>query len=222
LRLALFLLRRTLEFCWERGRIARRMCSRLRQDGQSLYPVPMRTRTTLFIAVCLLLASPALFAQFPLDPSTKPAPTQDLNPLTNPSLSPEIQFLYQLEAKFAADTAKGGGKSFASWFADDAVTLSNGKAPVVGRAAIAATATWSPADYQLTWTPEGARLSPAGDMGFTWGHYEGRAKDRDGNPIKTTGRYMTVWKKQSDNSWKVALDASNDAPPAEGDCCRLP
>ena len=178
-------------------------------------------RPAVLLCFCLLLVSPALYAQLPLDPAGS-AQAQDQNPLTNPSLSPGIQFLYQLEAKFAADTAQGGGKAFASWFADDAVTLSNGKPPVVGRAAIAAAATWTPQQYQLNWTPEGARLSPGGDMGFTWGHYEGVSKDREGGAVKTTGRYMTVWKKQPDGSWKVALDASNEAPPAEGDCCRLP
>ncbi len=96
------------------------------------------------------------------------------------------------------------------------------KAPVIGQAAIAAGTTWTPEQYQLTWTPKAASMSPAGDMGFTWGHYEGRAKDRDGTPIVTTGRYMTVWKKQSDGSWKVALDASNKEPPAKEDCCKLP
>jgi ketosteroid isomerase-like protein len=100
--------------------------------------------------------------------------------------------------------------------------LSNGKAPVIGQAAIAASADWSPTQYHLTWTPEGARMSASGDMGFTWGSYEGRSKDRDGTPIVTTGRYMTVWKKQPDGSWKVELDASNDAPKAQEDCCKLP
>jgi ketosteroid isomerase-like protein len=65
-------------------------------------------------------------------------------------------------------------------------------------------------------------MSSDGDMGFTWGHYEGRSKDRDGSPIITTGRYMTVWKKQPDGSWKVELDASNKEPPANEDCCKLP
>jgi len=152
-----------------------------------------------------------------------PSPRQDAAPsgnaLTNPGLSPQIQFLYDLEAEFADDTAKGGGKAFSAWFAPDAVTLANGNAAVVGHDAIAARATWSPQSYQLLWTPEGARMSPEGDMGFTWGHYEGDSKDAQGNPVKKTGRYMTVWKKQSDGSWKVELDASNDGP-AE-DCCRL-
>jgi ketosteroid isomerase-like protein len=153
----------------------------------------------------------------PTAPQPGAAPTG--NALTNPGLTPQDQFLYDLEAKFAADTAKGGGKSFGTWFAPDAVTLANGAAPVVGHDAIAASATWTPESYQLRWTPEGARMGPEGDMGFTWGHYEGDSKDAQGNPMKKTGRYMTVWKRQPDGTWKVELDASNDGP-AE-DCCRV-
>lgn len=155
-----------------------------------------------------------------LDPLTAKQPSsQSGNPLTDPGVTPGIEFLYKLETKFAADTAKGGGPAFAAWFAPDAVTLANGKAPVMGHDAIAAGATWSPDSYQLTWTPEGARMASSGDMGFTWGHYEGVARDSQGNTVRTSGRYMTVWKKQPDGTWKVELDSSNDGPPA--DCCSL-
>lgn len=177
-------------------------------------------RNSLLAVLCLLSFCTLASAQLSLDPLSKPAPAA--NPFSNPGLTPQQSFLYSLEAKFARDTAQGGGAAFAKWFAPDAVTLSNGKAPVIGQAAIAATANWTPSQYQLTWTPDGARMSAVGDMGFTWGHYEGRSKDRDGTPIITTGRYMTIWKKQPDGSWKVELDASNEAPPAAGDCCKLP
>lgn len=175
----------------------------------------------LSLLILCLLASPAwLHAQFGLDPLSTPAAPP--SPLADPSISPGVQLLYQLEARFAADTAKGGGTAFASWFAPDAVTLANGKAPISGHDAIAAGATWSPESYQLTWSPDGARMSPSGDMGFTWGEYHGLAKDAEGNATRTTGRYMTVWKKQPDGRWKVELDASNDGPPEAGDCCKLP
>jgi len=176
----------------------------------------------MFRAVSLIVAGLVmcvLTAAQTLEPA-KPAASGDA--LTNPAYSPEVAFLFDLEAKFAADTAKGGGAAFAKWFADDAVTLSNGQAPVIGKAAIAADTNWSAADYQLLWTPEGGRMSPAGDMGFTWGHYEGHFKKRDGSAGVTTGRYMTVWKKQPDGSWKVALDASNNEPAKKEDCCKLP
>jgi ketosteroid isomerase-like protein len=173
------------------------------------------------LGLAILAALPCFAgAQAGIDPLSPSAPAA--NPLTNPSYSADVAFLFDLERKFARDTAAGGGAAFAKWFAEDAVTLSNGQAPVVGRAAIAAQTTWSAAKYQLTWTPEGGRMSPAGDMGFTWGHYSGHSTDRDGNSVDTTGRYMTVWKKQADGSWKVELDASNQEPPAKDDCCKLP
>jgi ketosteroid isomerase-like protein len=150
------------------------------------------------------------------------APASTPNLLSDTSVSPGKALLFDLEAKFAKATAEGGGKAFAQWFADDAVTLANGQAPVHGREAIAKEATWLPKDYQLTWTPTEAVLSPSGDMGYTWGHYEGHSRDANGYPVVTTGRYMTIWRKESDGSWKVVLDASNDEPAGSGDCCKLP
>lgn len=175
----------------------------------------------LFAAVLFfcLVCAPHLAGQMLEPPAPQSTSNQGGNLLTNPSMTPGGDFLEQLEARFAADTAKGGGKAFAAWFAPDAVTLANGKAPVIGHDAIAAGATWTPEGYQLTWTPEGARMAAGGDMGFTWGHYQGVATDREGNTVKTSGRYMTVWKKQPDGAWKVELDASNEGP-AE-DCCRV-
>jgi ketosteroid isomerase-like protein len=59
-------------------------------------------------------------------------------------------------------------------------------------------------------------------MGYTWGHYEGRSRDADGNSKVTTGRYLTIWRKEPDGTWKVLLDASQDEPAEAGDCCKLP
>jgi Domain of unknown function (DUF4440) len=100
--------------------------------------------------------------------------------------------------------------------------LNNGQAPSIGRVAIAKSANWKAKDYQLTWTPTDAQMGPSGDMGYTWGHFEGISKDAAGNPVKTTGRYITVWRKQADGNWKVALDAGANEPAAAGDCCKVP
>jgi ketosteroid isomerase-like protein len=173
-------------------------------------------------------AAPPTSGQTP-DPSTanlgfglglgsQPAP----NPLTQPTLTPGMTHLMELETQFAGAVAAGGGKAFANWFADEGVTLANGRPPVIGREAIAAEAQWDPKDYQLTWTAEGAQMGPSNDMGFTWGHYDGTGKDAHGQPVTHSGRYMTIWKKLPDGSWKVVLDASADEPPDPGSCCALP
>ncbi len=173
-------------------------------------------RVAIVFAVALASASAAR-AQSALDPFAA-SQTASPSPLLQPTLSPGVMFLYDLEKKFAKATLDGGGKAFAAWFADDAVTIANKQAPVTGHAAIAAAAQWDPKQYQLTWTPQGGQMLPAGDAGYTWGHYEGRALDAQGNAVTTTGRYITLWKKQADGSWKVALDVSNEEPPADCGC----
>ena len=150
------------------------------------------------------------------------AVTEAPNPLSDTTVQPGKALLYDLEAKFAKATAEGGGKVFATWFAEDGTSMGNGQAPVHGREAIAKQTTWLAKDYQLLWTPTDAVMSPKGDMGYTWGHYEGRSHDADGNSKVTTGRYLTIWRKEPDGSWKVMLDASQEEPPGADDCCELP
>jgi ketosteroid isomerase-like protein len=155
---------------------------------------------------------------FPSGNSPQSAP----NPLTDAMANPGKILLYNLEAQFAKDVAEKGGAAFALWCAPDAVLLGNGAAPVVGRVAIEKSASWLPKDYQLTWTATDATMGPSGDMGYTWGHFEGRSKDANGNPVVTSGRYMTIWRKEADGNWKFVLDAGANEPPEAGDCCKLP
>ena len=167
----------------------------------------------------VMVAPCAVFGQLAFPGAAAAAP----NPLTDPTVKPGKMLLFDLEARFAKDVAEKGGEGFAAWFADDGVTLGNGAAPVVGKAAIEKSTNWSPRDYQLTWTPTDAVMGPSGDIGYTWGHFEGRSKDANGNPVTTTGRYITIWRKQADGGWKVVLDAgSNEPADAAGDCCKLP
>jgi len=185
----------------------------------------MRRLSGFSLILCATLALPLAAqtgtASAALDALASPSAAV-ANPLTQPTLSPGVLLLLELEGKFAKSVAAGGGKAFATWFAEDAVTLNNGRPAVLGRTAIAAQAQWDPKSYQLTWTPQGAQMGPSNDMGFTWGHYEGHSKDKNGQPVVISGRYFTVWKKVADGSWKVALDASADEPPNAGECCTLP
>jgi ketosteroid isomerase-like protein len=144
------------------------------------------------------------------------------NPLADSTVKPGKMVLFDLDARFAKDVSERGGAAFADWFADDGVALNNGAAPLIGKVAIAKSASWSPQVYQLTWTTTDAMMGPSGDMGYTWGHYEGRSKDSNGNAVMTSGRYITMWRKGADGNWKVVLDAGANDAPAAGDCCKLP
>ncbi|WP_158945263.1 DUF4440 domain-containing protein [Granulicella sp. S190] len=187
-------------------------------------------RVAVKILLCTLAACP-LVAQSPVEVGPVAAsgynafaqsPAIISNPLSQPTLTPGALVLLELEGRFSQAVSEGGGKAFGTWFAEDGVTLNNGKPAILGRTAIAAQAQWDPKTYQLSWTPQGAQMGPSNDMGFTWGHYEGRSKDKNGEPVVISGRYFTIWKKLPNGTWKVALDASADEPPATKECCVLP
>jgi ketosteroid isomerase-like protein len=182
-------------------------------------------RTTGCNAILLGLSMMMFAATVPaygqmIEPGSAPASAP--NPLSDPTVNPGKILLFDLEARFAKDVLEHGGKAFADWFAEDGVALNNGKAPLVGRVAIIRSADWDPKIYELTWTPTDAAMGPSGDIGYTWGHFEGHSKDANGNPVTTSGRYITIWRKQPDGNWKVVLDAGADEPISGGDCCKLP
>ena len=172
----------------------------------------------LVAGLVFVAAAPAASAQLPEPGTQSSAP----NPLTDTTVKPGKVLLFELEARFAKDVGARGGAAFADWFAGDGVALGNGAAPLIGKVAIAKSAAWSPKDYQLSWTPADAMMGPSGDMGYTWGHYEGRSEDANGNPVIITGRYITMWRREPDGNWKVVLDAGANEPPEGGDCCKLP
>ncbi|HUA97087.1 MAG TPA: nuclear transport factor 2 family protein [Terracidiphilus sp.] len=176
-------------------------------------------RRIVFETVVAASMGAAALGQLPMPGAQQPAAP---NPLTDATASPGTALLYRLEAEFEKAVAAQGGTGFASWFAPDGVVLGNGVAPVVGKVAIAQSANWTAKAYQLTWTPTGAWMGPSGETGYTWGHYEGHSKDANGDPVNTSGRYITVWGKQPDGSWKVELEASANEPAEAGSCCRLP
>ena len=69
--------------------------------------------------------------------------------------------------------------------------------------------------FALSWQPKKAEVSRAVDLGYTLGTYELTMNDPEGNPVSDRGKYVTVWKKQADGTWKVVATIWNsDQPPA--------
>ena len=70
--------------------------------------------------------------------------------------------------------------------------------------------------YSLRWKAEIAEVGGAADLGYTIGPYHMEFKDPEGNPVVIDGKFMTIWKKQADGDWRVAVDMfnANGPPPA--------
>jgi len=65
----------------------------------------------------------------------------------------------------------------------------------------------------LNWKPVSANVSDSGDLGYTFGTYELSFDGPGGVRIVDNGKYMTVWKKGLDGSWKIAADMFNTSLP---------
>jgi len=136
-----------------------------------------------------------------------------------PSQGPTVDLEAERSALMNADAAWFESHDdidrFVTFLADDAVFMP-ADAPAARGDAIRST--WeqllSLPGFNLEWQASSAAVAEAGDMGYTLGTYE-LTIEQDGTPMVTVGKYVTLWRKQADGSWKVVVDCFNaDGPPA--------
>jgi ketosteroid isomerase-like protein len=124
--------------------------------------------------------------------------------------------LMDADRAFNRATAERRTDGWMEFFAEDA-SMIRSAGTITGRAAIREDMTKAFADtsFTLTWEPLQSDVGASGDLGYTNGKFEARFRDAHGNPAVRTGRYLTIWKKQTDGSWKVVRDIGvQDLPPA--------
>lgn len=104
-------------------------------------------------------------------------------------------------------------EKFAAFFADGASIYPPAMPIITGGEAIRKTysqMSGSPG-FALSWTATKADVGTGGDVGYTSGTYQMTM-----GGVTEKGKYITVWKKQADGTWKVAEDIfnSDEAPKA--------
>lgn len=61
-------------------------------------------------------------------------------------------------------------------------------------------------NVKLNWTPDFIDVSDDGTLGYSYGKYVFRIIQKDKTVNEFVGVFQTVWKKQTDNSWKYVFD----------------
>jgi uncharacterized protein (TIGR02246 family) len=115
---------------------------------------------------------------------------------------------------FVQAMLKGDAAAAASCYAENAVTLSPNMPMVKGRAAIekSLTGMMQPSMKMKEFTASTISVEGAGDIAVELGKVL-LTYEMNGKVLADTGKYLTVWKKQADASWKVAYDSySTDIP----------
>jgi uncharacterized protein (TIGR02246 family) len=117
---------------------------------------------------------------------------------------------------FAADeafnrvTAELDAAGWVDFFAPDGRMVVNGE-EITGKAAIQEAMEPYLAGVRLEWSPTRAVARAGSDLGYTVGRFRATPKENPDSVI-ATGTYVTIWERQADDSWKVALDIGSPHP----------
>jgi ketosteroid isomerase-like protein len=95
---------------------------------------------------------------------------------------------------------------FAAYYAADATAFMPGMPKISGAGPIkdAYVKMSAAPGFALSWTASRAEVAASGDIGYTVGAYQ---SEMGGKPEK--GKYVTIWSKQTDGTWKVKEDIFN-------------
>ena len=119
----------------------------------------------------------------------------------DPKQKENLQKIIETEKAFAqASIDKGTKISFLEFLSKEAIIFDKSM-PVNGLEY------WQNTDFKgvITWQPTMAEIAGSSDLGYTTGNYQLHNTSADDKPAMF-GSFITLWKKQADNSWKVAVD----------------
>lgn len=149
------------------------------------------SRAMKVFVCCLLLAA-------------RPAGAEDCDP------QQAAQTMLENETKFVAQgQAEDARTASLAYLAEDAIMFEPGP--------VNAKKTWTErkeAILSLKWEPTFAGMARSCDLGFTNGPAEWRKNKEDDKPLGY-GQYISIWKKQKDGAWKVAVDVGGAVPSAQ-------
>ena len=119
-----------------------------------------------------------------------------------------------------ADWSKAAGAKdidqTVSYYSDDVLVMPSNSPVLRGKAAARAMwqAMFSMPGFGGGWKATKVEVAHSGDLGYVTGTYEINETDASGKLKTDKGKYLAVWKKQADGSWKCVADMFNTDLPA--------
>lgn len=147
--------------------------------------------------------------------SNTPAPA----PAAPDTRTADVQAVKDVEAAWMKDAASKDPDKWASYFTEDGDGLYPGGPMLKGKAAIRAGIAPIMADpnFTLSFQSTRAMASKGGDMVYSEGSYTmTMTGPKTKKPMTDKGKFLTVYTKQADGSWKAIADTFNsDSPMAQ-------
>ncbi|MEQ8925364.1 MAG: hypothetical protein RLO81_06090 [Fulvivirga sp.] len=129
-----------------------------------------------------------------------------------PHTAVDSKILLDVDAEFSAMSKENGMAEAFIFYADpDVVKLGQGEHPIIGKSDLSESfAQIDDSKIELTWKPLKAEIAKSGELGYTYGKYY--FTTRDSVEQTSIGYYVSIWKKQTDGSWKYVLDSGAEGP----------
>ena len=106
-----------------------------------------------------------------------------------------------------------------AYYTSDPIMMAPNAPMAVGRDAIrmAFERVLATPGFSVTWAPSKVEVARSGEIAYAIGAYHMKMDGPDGSPVTDNGKYVEIWKKQADETWKCALDMfSSDLPSPAG------
>jgi uncharacterized protein (TIGR02246 family) len=120
----------------------------------------------------------------------------------------------ETNAEFSAVASRGDAAAIAALYTDDAVVLAPNAEMVRGKQAIKGLFDGMIQQMgapQLTLRT--IQVDEVGDMANEIGEYTLKFQAAGGAPVTDVGKYVVIWKRQGDDSWKLHIDIWNTNSP---------
>ena len=122
--------------------------------------------------------------------------------------------LMQTSRDWAQVAATADLEKSLSYWSDDAVVMMAGQPMLKGKEEIRkmVEGSFKTPGFKISWEPQSGEISQSGDMAYLMENETMTMNDSTGKAITIHSKGVTIWKKQSDGSWKNVVDIATPEP----------
>lgn len=130
--------------------------------------------------------------------------------------SADEQTVRDLDDQWSAAASAKDLEKTVSFYSDDAMVMPPNAAAATTKEAVRKL--WQDLfavpGVAINWHATKVEVAKSGDVAYTTGTYQFTMNDATGKPVNDTGKYVAIWKKQTDGKWKCSADIWNSDMPA--------
>ena len=133
-----------------------------------------------------------------------------------PDIKAEGEKIMELSREWSRAASSGNVEKTVSYWAEDAMLMSAGQPQLKGKKAIRQMVeeSYKIPGFRISWQPQSVEVSENGDMAYLIEDAQISFTDSTGKTITQNNKAVSIWRKQTDGSWKNVVDISTPEPVA--------